>query len=208
MGIGQEENSGIVEVDFKTTEIDEDTLKISPVKRESEEVEEGMEAILTEKAEQSKITEQKNKTEITKLPIRRKLLKDKETIASQEELFSQSDIQKAMAVEQAKEVQATQLDKLKIGKFANKKAEVQRTEALVSNKKGLVLVGLALLAGTAIYLQYGSIAAMLFVCALECLGAAVSKKLNSSTSEVKEPGSFITESEVLKAGEIYSRQSL
>lgn len=210
MGIGQEKS--IVEIGFNITEIDRETLKISPVKRESEKVEEGVEAILAEKVELSKTAKQKNKTEITKLPIRRKLLKDEETTASQEELFNHSDIQKAMAVKQAKEDEI-QGDKL-IGEF-EKLAQIPFTETETKTKltrlqdnslpsKKLV-IGAVLLASV-IYLQYGGIAALLFVCALICLGAAysyVSKKSNSSTPEVKEPGSFITESEVLKKGKVW-----
>ncbi|BFD47616.1 hypothetical protein [Wolbachia endosymbiont (group A) of Acrocera orbiculus] len=62
---------------------------------------------MANKVEQSKTTEQNRNY---KLPI--KLLEDEKATASQEELFSQSDIQKAIAVEQAKkrEVQSTQSD--------------------------------------------------------------------------------------------------
>lgn len=43
-----------------------------------------------------------------------------------------------------------------------------------------------MLASAIIYLQYGSMTALLFACALVCLGVVMSKKSDISTSEVKE----------------------
>lgn len=83
-----------------------------------------------------------------------------------------------------------------IEKFSNKKAAVQKTETkgnLVSNEKVWVTIGLALLASATIYLQYGGITALLFACALVCLGIVMSKKFWPEVEEMSTPATLFHE---------------
>ena len=237
MGVEQQEDSGIAgvdfsiieiddetEVDFSITKIDDETVKISPIKRE---VEEGLEAILAQEAYwlsgyKTEQTNRKNvRFKLTKLPkVRRKLLEDERAISVQEvePLFSQSDIQKIMAIEQAgnglkakkEEIQAIQKKLDKVEEFSNEKsnkAAVKETETtssqagLISDKKVWFAVGVAALTTAIIYLRFEVMAALLFLCGTVCLGMIYNYKFSrSSISEVESIlGDSIVDGKILEA---------
>ena len=199
--------------DFRITELDKETVKVSLIKKDLEEIEQGLEAILAQES-----------SKLRKWP-RIEIFKLENLVQEPESLFSESGIQKTMAqttktkeeeikaiqgkfdklIEKIKEwenetiIQEEEVDKKSRGvevDKAIKKTSIQpKTQSNeIPNKKVWLAIGLAT---GIIYLLFGGITALLFPCSAVFLGIVYNCMFNkNSISEVKNPESVITESKI------------